>query len=106
MSSPSVFDSCAAGLTAAPISELRYVPRQEGSPVEAHDIVLRLIPPDSRVLDVGCGLGGLLRRIGEQPGCRAVGLEPHPGRAAAARAAGLDVLTEELSDELRPSLGL
>lgn len=105
MAAPSVLDTCADGLTADPVPALRYGVRQAVTPVEAHGIIPRLIPPGSRVLDVGCGTGELTAVIAGLPGCEAVGLEPHAERAAAARALGLTVEAGVLSADLRAKLG-
>jgi len=40
---------------------------------------------DDVVLDIGCGVGGPLRRIAHKTGCRGVGLDLTPSRIAAAR---------------------
>ena len=49
-------------------------------------------PPPAAILDVGCGNGGLLLALSRLwPDARLCGVEPAPGAAAAARAAGLPV---------------
>src|SRR5438874_198072 len=106
MSSASQYDHCAAGLTAAPVQALRYAGRRDIDPaVEAYGIIPRLVPPGSRVLDVGCGTGEVSRLVAARPGCEVIGLEPDPERAEAARSHGLTVRTAELSADLRPALG-
>lgn len=39
------------------------------------DLVARLVPPGSRVLDLGCGDGSLLAHLAQQRGCRVQGVE-------------------------------
>ncbi|MEQ8603672.1 MAG: methyltransferase domain-containing protein [Marivibrio sp.] len=41
--------------------------------------------PQDRVLDIGCGVGGPLRRVAHRTGCRGVGLDLTPSRIDAAR---------------------
>jgi SAM-dependent methyltransferase len=48
-------------------------------------------PPGGTVLDVGCGSGEQLTRL-RNAGCRAIGLEPAPEAARAARALGHPVI--------------
>jgi SAM-dependent methyltransferase len=43
------------------------------------------LPPGARVLDIGCGDGGLLARVAARHAVTTVGIEPAPARAAAAR---------------------
>ncbi|HEX5829935.1 MAG TPA: class I SAM-dependent methyltransferase [Gemmatimonadaceae bacterium] len=62
----------------------------------------RGLPPDARILDVGCGDGFHLRLLGEfgAPGWRLEGVDPSTRAVRAARAAGLTVhhgRVEELS---------
>ena len=49
------------------------------------------ITPASRVLDVGAGLGGPARFLASRRGCRVVGVELHPDRAA-----GMERLTRRV----------
>lgn len=39
------------------------------------DVVARMVPPDSRVLDLGCGDGSLLQHLARYRGCRVQGVE-------------------------------
>lgn len=59
----------------------------------------RALPPHPvRLLDLGCGTGNLLAALSEFG--EAVGMEVHPELIAAARAAGRDVRTGRLPDDL------
>jgi 2-polyprenyl-3-methyl-5-hydroxy-6-metoxy-1,4-benzoquinol methylase len=62
-----------------------------GRLVEPFEIAELVKLPKGRLLDVGCGNGGMLS-IAQRLGWRAVGLEIDPVAARAARARGLDVL--------------
>lgn len=62
------------------------------------DRVLALIPPGSqRLVDVGCGLGGLLHEL-VGAGHEATGLTPVADHAAAIRGAGLPVVVDRFED--------
>jgi 2-polyprenyl-3-methyl-5-hydroxy-6-metoxy-1,4-benzoquinol methylase len=58
--------------------------------------------PGSRLLDVGCGNGGLLVRM-KAAGWEVEGLEPDPDAAERARAAGLDVRHGSVSADAFPA---
>lgn len=47
-------------------------------PDEAHSVLMRLIPPDSRVLELGCASGYLSGYMEQARGCRVTGLEVDP----------------------------
>ncbi|WP_225767897.1 class I SAM-dependent methyltransferase [Inquilinus sp. Marseille-Q2685] len=72
------------------------VPRTEPAPSPPRDsrqellAALRALRPAS-VLDVGCGVGALLRAVAADGAVRGVGLAPEEAAAERARAAGLDV---------------
>ena len=64
-----------------------------------------LIPPGSRVLKVGCGLGAMLQFFNKIPGVTTVGIEPNADRAAAAQSNGFDVRCIFLTEATAVSLG-
>jgi 2-polyprenyl-3-methyl-5-hydroxy-6-metoxy-1,4-benzoquinol methylase len=59
-----------------------------------------LLPPDGRILDIGCATGGLLQLFRARGFAHVMGVDPSPGcAAAAARLHGIDVRVATL-DEL------
>lgn len=63
------------------------------------ELIAQLIPEDSRVLDLGCGDGELLRLlIGK--GCTGTGVEIEPAGIVAALRAGVDVIDLDLNTQL------
>lgn len=65
----------------------------------SHRLVIDLVAPGSRVLDVGCAEGYLAAELVAR-GCEVVGIEPDARAAAAARERGIEVL--ELDVETIP----
>ena len=61
-------------LDLAPIDEFHIRGRQ--ATIELAD--LAALAPGQRVLDVGCGLGGSVRYLAQERGCRAVGVDLTP----------------------------
>lgn len=61
-------------LDLAPIDEFHIRGRQ--ATIELADLVA--LAPGQRVLDVGCGLGGSVRYLAQERGCRAVGVDLTP----------------------------
>ena len=62
-------------------------------------LIAQLIPQDSRVLDLGCGDGELLRLlIGK--GCTGTGVEIEPAEIVAALRSGVDVIDLDLNTQL------
>jgi len=82
--------------------------RYEGhtlNPYEASGLVASLVPEGARLLDVGCGTGGLAELLRDARSARVVGVEPDPLRAARARERGIEVHEGVLSPSLAATLG-
>lgn len=62
-------------------------------------LIARLIPERSRVLDLGCGDGELLRLLA-QKGCHGTGVEVEPHAIVAALRAGVSVIDLDLDTQL------
>jgi len=77
--------------------------------VKVHDVlgrrdyalISRLIPSNSRVLDLGCGDGALLAFLQDTKGVDARGIEMNPELVQAAIARGVSVYQGDLEDSLR-----
>ncbi len=67
---------------------------QQAQPDDAHSILMRLIPPNSRVLELGCASGYLGGYMEQQLGCRVTGLEfdAEAARIAATRMSEVHVV--------------
>lgn len=65
-------------------------------PDEAHSVLMRLIPPGSRVLELGCASGYLSGYMEAALGCRVTGLEIEPGATAIAAGRCSEVYTVDL----------
>ncbi|MGF1463615.1 MAG: methionine biosynthesis protein MetW [Maricaulaceae bacterium] len=64
------------------------------------DLIVDLTPPGGRVLDVGCGAGGLLARLREEREAVARGLELNADRVAQCLAQGLSVIQGDADRDL------
>lgn len=64
-------------------------------------IIDQWIKPDSRVLDLGCGDGTLLRYLADHKNVRAYGLEISPAGIQACVAKGVNVIEQNLDDGLK-----
>ena len=69
----------------------------EKSTMEA---IARLVPEGARVLDLGCGDGGLLSYLQQQRGCSGYGVELDDANVLACVRRGVDVLQLNLEDGL------
>ncbi len=75
--------------------DLIFDPRR-AHPDEAHSLLMRLIPPGSRVLEIGCASGYLSGYMEQQLGCRVTGLEFDPAATAIAATRCSEVHTVDL----------
>ncbi|HXH23907.1 MAG TPA: class I SAM-dependent methyltransferase [Vicinamibacterales bacterium] len=85
----------------APESPLKYTTLNL-DPDESHALVLALVPPGRKVLDIGCATGYLSDALAAR-GCRVVGVEIDPRAAAVARQRGLDVRVGPLAQVMNRS---
>ena len=69
----------------------------EKSTMEA---IARLVPEGARVLDLGCGDGGLLSYLQRERGCSGYGVELDDANVLACVRRGVDVLQLNLEDGL------
>ncbi len=67
-------------------------------PGDAHSILMRLVPPNSRVLELGCASGYLSGCMEQTLGCRVTGLEYDPNAAQIAAPRCSEVHTVDLND--------
>ena len=64
------------------------------------DIVARLVPPGSRVLDLGCGDGALLEQLQRDRGCTGYGVEIDDHNVLACVKRGVNVIQLNLDEGL------
>lgn len=78
---------------------------QTAHPDDAHSILMRLIPPNSRVLELGCSSGYLSGYMEQGLSCRVTGLELDPVAASIAAKRCSEVYTVDLdaTDALEPA---
>jgi homoserine O-acetyltransferase/O-succinyltransferase len=62
-----------------------------------YDRMVELIPPNTSVLDLGCGSGRLLARLRQRPHSRLVGIELDERKVIASVQRGLDVIQADLN---------
>jgi len=79
---------------------LRDVQERPGRTDAEYDAILSLVPPQSRVLDLGCGDGSLLSRLEEHRATQGVGVEIDLHCVIRATDNGHDVLLEDIDDGL------
>ena len=63
-------------------------------------LVISLVAPGSRVLDLGCGDGSLIAHLRDELGCDVRGIELLPAEISAAIAQGLSVVQADLDEGL------
>jgi methionine biosynthesis protein MetW len=64
-----------------------------------YDLIARLVPERSRVLDLGCGDGELLRRLMDK-GCTGTGVEIEPREVLKAIRSGVSVIELDIDHQL------
>ena len=70
--------------------------------VALHEIIARLVPERSRVLDLGCGNGALLAHLRDQRGCTGYGVELDDTKVLECLQRGVNVLQRNLEEGLSP----
>ena len=64
------------------------------------DLIASLVPPGSRVLDLGCGDGALLELLQRERGCTGYGIEIDDANVLASARRGVDVIQLNLDEGL------
>lgn len=67
---------------------------------QALELIAELVPPGSRVLDLGCGDGALLALLRDRRGCRGYGVELDDAKVLAGVQRGVNVLQRNLEEGL------
>jgi methionine biosynthesis protein MetW len=67
---------------------------------QALELIADLVPPGSRVLDLGCGDGTLLALLRDRRGCRGYGVELDDAKVLAGVQRGVNVLQRNLEEGL------
>lgn len=97
-------DIAAVGFASGPVDALRY-DGHDDDPCEVAGMMRALMPSGVRVLDVGCGTGGVTLIANEGKGNEVRAVEPDQERAALARARGIDVDVGSLDEDYIASHG-
>lgn len=64
-------------------------------------VIAGWIQPDSRVLDLGCGKGDLLRHLLERKNARCTGIEQDEEKVMAGISQGLSIVQGDINEEIR-----
>jgi len=69
---------------------------------EYYPAIIRLVPPNSDVLDCGCGRGGLLAYLRDKKNCRVKGLDLSDDAIRICREKGIEVIKCDLDEDTVP----
>lgn len=69
-----------------------------------YDIITQIIPKNSRILDLGCGDGVLLKKLIDEKSAVGTGVEINPGVAIKAIEKGLSVIQGDIDEGLKQFL--
>jgi methionine biosynthesis protein MetW len=72
---------------------------QWAHPDDAHSVLMRLIPPNSRILELGCASGYLSGYMEQKLGCRVTGLEADAAAVEIAKSRCSEVFQVDLDSE-------
>ncbi|MGN0930774.1 MAG: homoserine O-acetyltransferase [Thermoguttaceae bacterium] len=91
------------GANAADDGSIEKIGTQKTPPKERvdYDSILSLIPPKTRILDLGCGKGDLLLRLKERGHDRVMGVEFDESLVLRCVEKGLDVVMSDLNEGLK-----
>lgn len=84
-------DHFAAGLLPEAVDSMRYDSGASDDPYEVPGLFKALMPQQVRVLDIGCGTGGITMVVNAGKRNTVIAIEPDEDRANLARSRGLDV---------------
>jgi methionine biosynthesis protein MetW len=98
-------DGVALGVLGRRPDPLRYGQGDTADPAEAPALMRSLLPANARVLDVGCGAGGVTTAINSGKNNTVLCIEPDPERGAAARGRGLQVVSGVFDEDFAKTCG-
>lgn len=92
------------GFLGEPPKATRYA-KTAPAPLEVHGLVLDMVKPSDKVLDVGCGSGNISVFLRDERQCDVDGIEPDAERYATAAGLGVNMVGEMLDQPTVDTLG-